>query len=205
MHCSKLASFMKSLSTYFNAGVPAITINAIFMKHLFFGLSMLFWAHAGAQTILSDDFFKEDNQRFIQTACEQLSNKEGVTVSVFYGVTACSNRTDTLFSLYFTMPAGTGVSLEKGGLVVLRFADGTAESLPDLQVCETAAGGDLTANCYLNEATWKKIMQVDVKSVTLNSRRRQFNIRIPRAYRDVIPGMMRMLYERGRAPYEESL
>jgi hypothetical protein len=198
---------MKSFTTYLIAGFPASFFNSIFMKHIFCCIAMLCCTHVHAQVLIqSDDFFKDNNQRFIQTTGQKICNKEGITAAIFYGVTSCSNGDDTLFSLYVTLRTQSLNSIEKGGLVILHFTDGTIDSLPDQQeVKAVAAGQEVSANCYLYRATWQKIMQVNIKTVTVTNSNQEFNIRIPQTYRDVIPGMVRMLYERGRAPYVETL
>ncbi|MBL0358970.1 MAG: hypothetical protein IPP72_19855 [Chitinophagaceae bacterium] len=177
------------------------------MKYLLFSLVMLCLTHATAQQLIqSDDFFKDDNQRFIQTNSQQISHKEGITASAFFGVSECSNRADTIFSLYFSIPVTTTTTIEKGSMIVLNFADGTTASLPDQQPSKTVSvNSTIAANCYLDEATWKKIMQVDLTKVIVNAGSQEFDIRIPHAFRHVIPGMVRLLYERGRAPFAESL
>lgn len=166
---------------------------------------MLCFAPASAQIIKSDDFFKNENQRFIQTTDQKITHKTGITASVFFGIMECSNQSDTLFSLYFSLPVKQNTSIEKGGTITLHFKDGSTVSLPDQQQAKTVrAGQNIYPNCYLTAATWKKIMEVDIKEVVISSNQK-FSIRIPGSYQNVIPGMVRMLYERGRAPYVESL
>jgi hypothetical protein len=54
-------------------------------------------------------------------------------------------------------------------------------------------------------ATWKKIMNVDITDVVIKGAEPKLHIHIAENYHAVIPRMMKLLYDRGRAPYNETL
>jgi len=159
-----------------------------------------------AQTIKSDDYFKHVNQRFIQTADQRISKKDGVTASVFFGTTECNNRVDTLFSIHFSVPLKKSMNLQAGSTIRLTFADGSTVSIPDQQQASVIpARSILTPNCYLDVTAWKKIMQVNITEIVFVGSDPKLEVRIPVLYQEVIPNMVRTLYARGRDVYSESL
>jgi hypothetical protein len=189
-----------------HAGLPASLIILTNMKQLLCCLSMLCLTHAGAQTIKSDDYFKHENQRFIQTVDQPISKKDGITASVFFGTTECSNRVDTLFSIHFSVLLKKAMSIEAGSIILLNFADGSTVSIPDQQRARAVpARSLLTPNCYLDIAAWKKIMQVNITEIVFMGSNPKLAVRIPVSYQEVIPNMVRTLYARGRDTYNESL
>lgn len=177
-----------------------------FMKNILLCFLLLTVTQAKAQTIKSDDYFREDNQRFIQTADQSIAKKNNVTASVFFGTTACSNRIDTLVSLHFSIKLKKSTSIEEGSAIVLNFEDGTSITVKDQQHARTIpANYVLTPNCYLDMSTWKKIMNVNITEIVFIGTDPKLHIRIAPDYYAVIPNMMKMLYDRGRSPYIETL
>jgi hypothetical protein len=188
------------------AGPPASPNILTIMKQLLFCLAILCLTHAKAQTIKSDDYFKHENQRFIQTADQPISKKDGITASVFFGTTQCSNGVDTLFSIHFSVLLKKAMNIEAGSTIQLNFADGSTVSIPDQQRARAIpARSILTPNCYLDMAAWKKIMQVNITEIVFMGSNPKLEVHIPVSYQEVIPNMVRTLYTRGRNPYNESL
>jgi hypothetical protein len=167
---------------------------------------MICLTHAKAQTIKSDDYFKHENQRFIQTVDQPISKKDGITASVFFGTTECSNRVDTLVSIHFSVLLKKAMNIKTGSVILLNFADGSTVSIPDQQHARAVpARTILTPNCYLDMAAWKKIMQVNITEIVFVGSNPKLAVRIPVSYQEVIPNMLRTLYARGRDTYNESL
>lgn len=185
---------------------PASPFYAIIMKNLLLCFFMLMVTHAKAQLIKSDDFFREDNQRFMQTVDQPISKRNDISASVFFGTTECSSHVDTLVSIHFSIKLKKATAIEEGSLIILNFEDGTSISIKDQQHARNVpANYILTPNCYLDIATWKKIMNVKITDVIFKGTAPKLHISIASNYQTVIPGMMKMLYDRGRSPYNETL
>jgi len=185
---------------------PTSSNKFIIMKKIFIALALLTVTQAKAQLIKSDDYFREDNQRFMQTVDQPIARRNDVTASVFFGTTKCSNRIDTLVSIHFAIKVKKATTIEEGSTIVLNFEDGTSITVKDQQHARTIpADYVLTPNCYLDMATWKKIMNVDITDVVIKGAEPKLHIRIAENYHAVIPRMMKLLYDRGRAPYNETL
>lgn len=209
-YCKKVtpASFtaISSKENNLNAGLPASPIIHTIMKLLLICIAICCSIQTKAQTIKSDDYFKHVNQRFIQTADQRISKKEGITASAFFGTSECSNRVDTLFAIHFSVPVKKAMNLQAGSTIQLTFADGSTISIPDQQrACTLQARSVLTPNCYLDATAWKKIMQVNITEIAFVGSDPKLEVRIPVLYQEVIPNMVRTLYARGRNVYSESL
>jgi hypothetical protein len=184
---------------------PATPFIYPFMKHLLFCLTMMCLTQVKAQTIKSDDFFKDDNQRSIQTADEPISQKDGITASVFFGTTESSNRVDTLLSIHFSVKVKKAITIEKGSMINLNFADGSTVSIPQQTTYTITANRALTPECYLDMDTWKKIMKVSLSEVVFTGSNPKLKINIPGSYQEVIPNMVKLLYEKGTTAFDDSL
>ena len=180
--------------------------NYVIVKNIFLYFFLLSFVQVNAQTIKSDDYFREDKQRFIQTADQAIAKKNNVTASVFFGTTACSNRIDTLVALHFSIKLKKSTTIEEGSTIELNFEDGTSITVKDQQHARIIpANYVLSPNCYLDIATWRKIMTVNITEIVFKGTDPKLHIRIAPDYYAVIPNMMKLLYERGRSPYIETL